>query len=72
MIMCHDIFNVWPETTLLLPVRLRDARRLDMASQSLAVTARLCYKPHNLFMYLEIFLYHTSIPQMDRSMVSDS
>ena len=29
VIMCHNIFNVWPKTTLLLPVWPRDAKRLD-------------------------------------------
>ena len=28
MITCHNIFNVWPEKTPLLPVRPRDARKL--------------------------------------------
>ena len=29
VIMCHSVFNVWPKTTLLLPVWRRDAKRLD-------------------------------------------
>ena len=29
MITCHNVFNVWPKTTLLLPVWSRDAKRLD-------------------------------------------
>ena len=29
MIMCHNVFNVWPKTTL-LPVWPRDAKRLDI------------------------------------------
>ena len=29
VIMCHNVFNVWPKTTLLLPVWPRDAKRLD-------------------------------------------
>ena len=29
VIMCHDVFNVWPNTTLLLPVWPRDTKRLD-------------------------------------------
>ena len=29
MITCLNIFNVWPKTTLLLPVRPRDAKSLD-------------------------------------------
>ena len=29
MITCHNVFNVWPKTTLLLPVWPRDAKRLD-------------------------------------------
>ena len=28
-IMCHSVFNVWPKTTLLLPVWPRDAKSLD-------------------------------------------
>ena len=28
VIMCHNVFNVWPKTTL-LPVWPRDAERLD-------------------------------------------
>ena len=28
MIMCHNVFNVWPKTTLLLPVWHRDTKRL--------------------------------------------
>ena len=28
MIMCHNVFNVWPKTTL-LPVWPRDSKRLD-------------------------------------------
>ena len=35
MIMCHNVFNVWPKTTLLLPVWLRDAKRLDNAVRML-------------------------------------
>ena len=31
MIMCCNVFNVWPKTTLLLPVWPRDAKRLDMS-----------------------------------------
>ena len=27
--MCHNVFNVWPKTTLLLPVWARDNKRLD-------------------------------------------
>ena len=27
--MCRNVFNVWPKTTLLLPVWPRDAKRLD-------------------------------------------
>ena len=26
---CHSVFNVWPQTTFLLPVWPRDAKRLD-------------------------------------------
>ena len=29
VIMCHNVFNVWPRTTPLLPVWPRDAKRLD-------------------------------------------
>ena len=29
VIMCRNIFNVWPKTTLLLPAWPRDAERLD-------------------------------------------
>ena len=29
VITCRSVFNVWPKTTLLLPVCLRDAKRLD-------------------------------------------
>ena len=29
MIICHNVFNVWPKTILLLPVWPRDAKRLD-------------------------------------------
>ena len=29
MITCHNVFNVWPKTTLLLPVWAGDARRPD-------------------------------------------
>ena len=29
MITCHNVFNVWPKTTL-LPVGPRDAKRLDV------------------------------------------
>ena len=29
VITCHNVFNVWPKTTLLLPVWPRDAKRLD-------------------------------------------
>ena len=29
MITCGNIFDVWPKTTLLLPVSPRDATRLD-------------------------------------------
>ena len=30
VIMCHDVFNVWPKTTLLLTVWPRDAKMLDI------------------------------------------
>ena len=33
MIACCHVFNVWPKTTLLLPVRPRDAQRLDTPVQ---------------------------------------
>ena len=39
MITCHDVFNVWPKTTL-LPVWLRDATRLHTPSRVLS--ARTC------------------------------
>ena len=29
VITCHNVFNVWPKTTLLLPVWPRDAKSLD-------------------------------------------
>ena len=29
VITCHNIFNVWPKTTLLLPMWYRDTKRLD-------------------------------------------
>ena len=29
VITCHNAFNMWPKTTLLLPVWPRDAKRLD-------------------------------------------
>ena len=29
VIICHNVFNVWPKTTFLLPVWRRDAKRLD-------------------------------------------
>ena len=29
VITCHNVLNVWPKTTLLLPVWPRDAKRLD-------------------------------------------
>ena len=29
VIMCHNVFNVWPKTTLLLPVWPRASKRLD-------------------------------------------
>ena len=29
VITSHNVFNVWPKTTLLFPVRPRDAKRLD-------------------------------------------
>ena len=32
MITYHNVFNVWPKTTLLLPVWPRDAKRLDTTS----------------------------------------
>ena len=31
VITCHNVFNMWPKTTLLLPVWPRDAKRLDTA-----------------------------------------
>ena len=30
VITCHNIFNVWPKTTLLLPVWHRDTKKLDI------------------------------------------
>ena len=33
VIMCHNVFNVWPKTTLLPPVWPRDAKRLDTLLQ---------------------------------------
>ena len=34
MITCHNVFNVWPKTTLLLPVWPRDTKRLDAPAVS--------------------------------------
>ena len=36
MIMCHNVLNVWPKTTPLLPVCLRDPKRLDTPVRALA------------------------------------
>ena len=46
LIMCHSAFNVWPKTTLLLPVWPRDAKRVDTPAsvdQSLAVEEGCSY-----------------------------
>ena len=29
VILCHNVFHVWPKTTLLFPLWPRDAKRLD-------------------------------------------
>ena len=34
MIMCPNVFNVWPKTTLLLPVWPRDTKRLGTPAYS--------------------------------------
>ena len=40
MITCHNVFNVWPKTTLVLPVWLRDAESTGTpALHSLAAAA---------------------------------
>ena len=34
VITCHNVFNVWPKTNLLLPVWCRDAKNLDTPDTS--------------------------------------
>ena len=43
IIFCYNIFNVWPKTTLLLPVWHRDAKRLDTPDGNI-VTAQISDK----------------------------
>ena len=46
MIMCPTVFNVWPKTTLLLPVWLRDAKRLDTPARACTcIRASIGLKP---------------------------
>ena len=35
VITCCNVFNVWPKTTLLLPVWPREAKRLDTLARAL-------------------------------------
>ena len=44
MIMCHNVFNGWPRTALLLPVWRRDGKRLelDTAVTQFGVAAQVC------------------------------
>ena len=37
VIKCRNVFNVWPKTTLLLPVWHRDAKRLDTPAYYLII-----------------------------------
>ena len=39
MITCHSVFNVWPKTTLLLPVWPRDAKKLDIPGRGFELEA---------------------------------
>ena len=48
VITCHNIFNVWPETILLLPVWPRDAERLDTPGLGSFVMAKACPQSYNL------------------------
>ena len=38
LITCCNVFNVWPETTLLLPLWPRDAKRLDTPGNKYLIT----------------------------------
>ena len=49
VIMRRNVFNVWPKTTLLLPVWLRDAKRLDTPVR--AVTHNNLSNCYNVFSY---------------------
>ena len=49
MITCHNVFHVWPKTTLLLPVWPRDAKSLDTpASASCTIYLIFLLCPYNL------------------------
>ena len=52
MIMCHNVFNVWPKTTLLLPVWPRDAKRSDTPVRTLKGRTTTSECVHGLSLFL--------------------
>ena len=46
MIACCSVFNVWPKTTLLLPLWPRDAKRLDTPEKKMIFfSSELVFSP---------------------------
>ena len=48
MITCGNVFNVWPKSTLLLPVWPRGTKRLDPLTVDLSVYVSVSHKSHEL------------------------
>ena len=46
VIMCCDVFNVWPKTTLLHPVWPRDTKRLDAPGRYIGYVLRATPHPN--------------------------
>ena len=59
MIMCHNVLNVWPKTTRLLPVRHRDAQRSDTPEGVLTGTPEELLESKRFLFFPEVRWYHS-------------